>query len=69
MMMIPAGKAVDEMIETLIPFLAKGDIIIDGGNSNFQDTTRRTKTLKARGCCMQALESPVVKKARCWDLQ
>ena len=48
MLMVPAGKAVDEIIETLIPFLDKGDIIIDGGNSNFQDTTRRTKMLESR---------------------
>jgi 6-phosphogluconate dehydrogenase len=48
MLMVPAGKGVDEIIETLIPFLDKGDIIIDGGNSNFQDTTRRTKMLESK---------------------
>jgi len=48
MIMIPAGKAVDELIETLIPFLAKGDIIIDGGNSNFMDTIRRTRALESK---------------------
>ena len=49
MIMIPAGKPVDELIEKLIPFLAKGDIIIDGGNSNFVDTTRRARALESRG--------------------
>ncbi|WP_394755001.1 decarboxylating NADP(+)-dependent phosphogluconate dehydrogenase [Rhodoferax sp.] len=49
MLMIPAGKPVDEVIEAMIPFLAKGDIIIDGGNSNFLDTTRRTRTLESKG--------------------
>jgi len=48
MLMVPAGKSVDEIIETLIPLLDKGDIIIDGGNSHFQDTTRRTKMLEGK---------------------
>ncbi|MFA6783900.1 MAG: decarboxylating NADP(+)-dependent phosphogluconate dehydrogenase [Sphaerochaeta sp.] len=41
MMMVKAGQAVDETIEALIPLLEKGDIIIDGGNSNYEDTQRR----------------------------
>lgn len=49
MLMVPAGKPVDDIIETLVPFLAKGDIIIDGGNSHFTDTTRRTKMLEGKG--------------------
>lgn len=49
MLMVPAGKPVDDIIETLVPFLAKGDIIIDGGNSHFTDTTRRTKMLEDKG--------------------
>lgn len=49
MMMVPAGKAVDELIDELIPFLDKGDILIDGGNSHFPDTTRRTKYLEEKG--------------------
>jgi 6-phosphogluconate dehydrogenase len=49
MLMVPAGKAVDEVIEKLIAFLDDGDIIIDGGNSHFSDTTRRTRMLEARG--------------------
>ncbi len=40
-MMIPAGKAVDDMIDQLIPLLAENDILIDGGNSNYKDTLRR----------------------------
>src|SRR5246127_2264800 len=43
MMMVKAGPAVDEFIEQLLPHLEPGDIIIDGGNSLFQDTIRRTK--------------------------
>jgi 6-phosphogluconate dehydrogenase len=49
MLMVPAGKPVDDIIGTLIPFLDKGDIIIDGGNSHFTDTTRRTKMLEGKG--------------------
>ena len=49
LMMVPAGKAVDELIDELIPFLDKGDILIDGGNSHFPDTTRRTKYLEEKG--------------------
>ena len=43
MLMVKAGKPVDEFIELLLPHLEKGDIIIDGGNSLFDDTNRRTK--------------------------
>src|SRR5215469_6453666 len=39
--MVPAGAPVDDTIEKLVPSLTKGDIIIDGGNSNFHDTMRR----------------------------
>ncbi|MDP3149798.1 MAG: decarboxylating NADP(+)-dependent phosphogluconate dehydrogenase [Ignavibacteria bacterium] len=49
MMMVPAGKAVDEIINSVIPFLDKGDILIDGGNTHFPDTTRRTKMLEEKG--------------------
>ncbi len=49
MLMVKAGKAVDEFIEQLLPFLEKGDIIIDGGNSHFPDTIRRTKYLESKG--------------------
>ncbi|HEY1662676.1 MAG TPA: decarboxylating NADP(+)-dependent phosphogluconate dehydrogenase [Verrucomicrobiae bacterium] len=49
MLMVKAGKAVDEFIEHLLPLLEKGDIIIDGGNSLFADTDRRTKYLESKG--------------------
>ncbi|MGD9634970.1 MAG: NADP-dependent phosphogluconate dehydrogenase [Pirellulales bacterium] len=49
MMMIKAGPAVDEMIEDLLPLLSKGDIIIDGGNSYYTDTERRTKYVESKG--------------------
>ena len=49
MMMIRAGDPVDETIGKLIPLLDKGDIIIDGGNSNFEDTARRTKFVESNG--------------------
>jgi 6-phosphogluconate dehydrogenase len=49
MMMIKDGKPVDDMIANLKPFLAKGDILIEGGNSFFQDTIRRNRDLEAEG--------------------
>ena len=49
LLMVKAGSAVDEVIERLIPLLDKGDIIIDGGNSLFTDTTRRAQYLKDKG--------------------
>ena len=49
MMMIKAGSSVDEMIEKLLPLLEEGDIIIDGGNSHFPDTSRRTAYVESKG--------------------
>ena len=49
MMMIKAGSAVDTTIESLIPLLEEGDIIIDGGNSHFPDTARRTAYVESKG--------------------
>ena len=49
MLMVKAGKPVDEMIEQILPYLEQGDILIDGGNSFFEDTRRRFKTLAAKG--------------------
>ncbi|KAJ9599171.1 hypothetical protein L9F63_010348, partial [Diploptera punctata] len=49
MMLVKAGQAVDDFITKLVPLLEKGDIIIDGGNSEYQDTTRRTDDLKKKG--------------------
>ncbi|MDQ6690532.1 MAG: decarboxylating 6-phosphogluconate dehydrogenase [Gemmatimonadota bacterium] len=47
--MIPAGKLVDEMIASLLPGLTKGDVIIDGGNSNYHDSVRRAADLLGKG--------------------
>jgi len=49
MMMIRAGKPVDDYIEKLIPLLEEGDILIDGGNSHFPDTARRTAYVESKG--------------------
>lgn len=49
MLMVKAGQPVDDFIEKLIPLLEKGDIIIDGGNSYFPDTNRRTKRVEDAG--------------------
>lgn len=49
MLMVKAGKPVDDFIDLLIPHLDKGDIIIDGGNSHFPDTDRRTKYVESKG--------------------
>lgn len=49
MMLVKAGPVVDNFIEQLLPYLDKGDIIIDGGNSNYDDTIRRHKDLGAKG--------------------
>ena len=48
-LMVKAGKAVDDFIELLIPHLEPGDIIIDGGNTHFPDTNRRTKYVESKG--------------------
>ena len=48
-MMVKAGQAVDDMIEQLLPLLEDGDILIDGGNSHFPDTIRRTKYVESCG--------------------
>lgn len=47
--LLSAGQAVDDFINKLVPLLDKGDIIIDGGNSEYQDTTRRTAELCKKG--------------------
>ena len=49
MMLVKAGKPVDDFIELLIPHLEAGDIIIDGGNSHFPDSVRRTKYVESKG--------------------
>lgn len=49
MLMVRAGSAVDAMIDQIVPYLDEGDIIIDGGNSNYEDSIRRTKELREKG--------------------
>ena len=49
MMLVKAGQPVDDFIDRVIPYLEQGDIIIDGGNSLYQDSIRRTEYLRARG--------------------
>lgn len=49
MMMLKAGTVVDDFIEQLLPYLEAGDIVIDGGNSNFHDTERRVRYLDEKG--------------------
>jgi 6-phosphogluconate dehydrogenase len=49
MLMVKAGSAVDDLIEECLPFLEKGDILIDGGNSLYTDTERRVKELAEKG--------------------
>ncbi len=49
MIMVKAGNAIDEMINTLIPYLEPGDLIIDGGNTHFPDTNRRTALVESKG--------------------
>lgn len=49
MMLVPAGKPVDDVIESLLPLVEKGDIVIDGGNSHYTDTLRRVQYLAEKG--------------------
>jgi 6-phosphogluconate dehydrogenase len=48
-LMVPAGKIVDSTIDSLVPLLGRGDIIIDGGNSNYKDSLRRYEMLQKNG--------------------
>ncbi|MCF8714726.1 NADP-dependent phosphogluconate dehydrogenase [Joostella atrarenae] len=49
MLLVPAGKPVDSVIDSLLPHLEDGDIVVDGGNSYFEDTNRRVKELADKG--------------------
>jgi len=49
MMLVPAGKPVDDVIQSLLPLLEKGDIVIDGGNSHYTDTLRRVTYMEGKG--------------------
>jgi 6-phosphogluconate dehydrogenase len=48
-LMVPAGKPVDDVLETLVPLLSAGDIVIEGGNSHYKESLRRHKHLKEKG--------------------
>jgi 6-phosphogluconate dehydrogenase len=48
-LMVPAGEAVDKVIAQLMPYMEKGDIIVDGGNSHYRDTVRRAQALRELG--------------------
>lgn len=48
-MMVPAGEIVDRVIQSLLPYLSTGDIIVDGGNSNWHDTRKRAENLNEKG--------------------
>ena len=65
MMMVKAGTAVDMLIETLLPLLEPGDIIIDGGNSHYKDTERRTKYVESKGLFYIGTGIPAERRALC----
>ena len=66
LMMVPAGPAVDSVIAHLDPHLEPGDILIDGGNSCFLDTERRTEELETgRASTSSAWACPAARRARC----
>ncbi|GMA49636.1 hypothetical protein GCM10025857_09930 [Alicyclobacillus contaminans] len=48
-LMVPAGKIVDDLLDILVPLLKAGDIVIEGGNSHYKDTLRRSERLAASG--------------------
>ena len=62
MMLVPAGAPVDAVIQDVLPYLDKGDLIIDAGNSYFRDTDRRAKELTAKGIQFLGLVFLVEKK-------
>ena len=60
--MIPAGEPVDKTIQALIPILNADDVIIDGGNTHFDDTERRTKYVESKGLLYIGTASPAAKR-------
>ena len=68
MLMVKAGAPVDELMAQLIPYLSPGDVIIDGGNSDFHDTERRVKEMEAHGMYFVGTESPEGRSVPCTDL-
>ena len=67
MLMVRAGDVVDQFIEALLPHLEEGDIIIDGGNSNYPDTNRRVKALAEKAFALSVRVFRVVKKVLVMD--
>ncbi len=65
LMMVKAGKPVDDVIDELLPHLDCGDILIDGGNSFFADTGRRTMMSKPKAFGTSGRAFQAVRKARC----
>ena len=64
MLMVKAGATVDQMIDSLLPHLEKGDIVIDGGNSHYPDTNRRTKALRRREFSLSGPAFPEARRER-----
>ena len=62
MMMVRAGSAVDELMEQLFPLLSPGDILIDGGNSNYEDTNRRVELTESKDFSLWVPAYQAVKK-------
>ena len=62
MLMVRAGEVVDQFIDALLPHLEEGDIIIDGGNSNYPDTNRRVKALAEKVFALSVLACQGVKR-------
>jgi 6-phosphogluconate dehydrogenase len=62
MIMVKAGAVVERVIESLLPFLESGDIVIDGGNSEYPDSIRRTDELAAKASCLSEPVFPAVRK-------
>ena len=67
MMMVRAGSPVDELMDQLFPLLSPGDILIDGGNSNYEDTNRRVKLAESKDFSSSVAECPAVKKELEWS--
>ena len=64
LIMVQAGKPVDEVIEQLLPLLERGDLLIDGGNSWFADTVRRAKAVEQKGSSTLARCVSVARRVR-----
>ena len=65
LLMVQAGAAGDRVIADLQPHLEPGDVVIDGGNSYFVDTIRRTEQAHAASCAMSAPACPAARRAPC----